>query len=271
MASCWARDRQLLGQAGRRRQHLDADAVALHRLDHRVRGDLPERRPGDQRGQLAAQRHPLLDDQLGAAGEQLASSAASAGVVDHPHAAAVVPAAGRLEHHRPADLLAEVGQVGGRGRPAASAAPGRPARPGVRASAACPGRSSSASRRRVERRRPRRPARGCAPSGTCSWSKVTTSQPLANVAQRGQVGVRRRTGRRRRPARRRRRGLGASTRSDWPRAIAAWWVIRASWPPPTMPTTGRPVGIHARPAYPSHRRAQEPVAQPAVRDRCRRA
>ena len=25
--------------------------------------------------------------------------------------------------------------------------------------------------------------------GTCSWSKVTTSQPLAKVAQRGEVGV----------------------------------------------------------------------------------
>ena len=28
----------------------------------------------------------------------------------------------------------------------------------------------------------------CSP-GTCSWSKVTTSQPLANVAQRGEIGV----------------------------------------------------------------------------------
>ena len=40
-----------------------------------------------------------------------------------------------------------------------------------------------------------------------------------------------------------------STRSDWPSEIAAWWVIRASWPPPTMPTTGSPVRVSiARPA-----------------------
>ena len=30
----------------------------------------------------------------------------------------------------------------------------------------------------------------------------------------------------------------ASTRRLWPNAIADWWVIRASWPPPTMATTG---------------------------------
>ena len=37
-------------------------------------------------------------------------------------------------------------------------------------------------------------------------------------------------------------GAFASTRSSMPRAIAACWVIRASWPPPTMPTTG-PMGL----------------------------
>ena len=49
-------------------------------------------------------------------------------------------------------------------------------------------------------------------------------------------------------------GPAASTRSDCPSAIAAWWVMRASWPAPIMPTTGsvhgvrEPTGvIHARP------------------------
>ncbi|BBY57302.1 hypothetical protein MSAR_04380 [Mycolicibacterium sarraceniae] len=33
-------------------------------------------------------------------------------------------------------------------------------------------------------------------------------------------------------------GLTASTRRLWPSAIAAWWVILASCPPPTMATIG---------------------------------
>ena len=37
-------------------------------------------------------------------------------------------------------------------------------------------------------------------------------------------------------------GEAASTRSDWPSAIAAWCDIRASCPPPTIPTTGRRSG-----------------------------
>ena len=50
--------------------------------------------------------------------------------------------------------------------------------------------------------------------------------------------------RRRRPpprARRRRPAESARIRRDWPSAIAAWWVIRASCPAPTIPTTGSPV------------------------------
>ena len=40
----------------------------------------------------------------------------------------------------------------------------------------------------------------------------------------------------------------ARMRSDWPSAIAAWWVIRASCPAPTMPTIGSPVrSSRARP------------------------
>src|SRR3954447_6202081 len=33
----------------------------------------------------------------------------------------------------------------------------------------------------------------------------------------------------------------ARMRSDWPSAIAAWCDMRANWPAPTIPTTGRPV------------------------------
>ncbi|GAY18978.1 hypothetical protein MSZK_57040 [Mycobacterium sp. shizuoka-1] len=32
--------------------------------------------------------------------------------------------------------------------------------------------------------------------------------------------------------------LTDSTRRLWPSAIAAWWVILANWPPPTMATVG---------------------------------
>ena len=70
MASSCAAHGQVRVQAGGRGEHLDADAVALHGLHDRVGGDLPARGAGDQRGQLAAQRHPLLDDQLEPLGQQ---------------------------------------------------------------------------------------------------------------------------------------------------------------------------------------------------------
>src|SRR3954452_5669086 len=62
-----------------------------------------------------------------------------------------------------------------------------------------------------------------------------------------------------------------STRSAWPSGIAAWCVILASWPPPTMPTTGRPVrestvwsaypcgAAHSCPGQPGQSRGQHSV------------
>ena len=38
--------------------------------------------------------------------------------------------------------------------------------------------------------------------------------------------------------------MTASTRSVWPSAIAAWWVILASWPPPIMVTLGVAHSVH---------------------------
>ena len=52
-----------LGQPGSRRDHLAADAVPLHGLDHRVGGALPVRGAGHQRGQLPLERHVLLGQQ----------------------------------------------------------------------------------------------------------------------------------------------------------------------------------------------------------------
>ena len=66
-------------QARRRGEHLDADAVGLHGLDHRPRGALPERRARDQRGQLAAHRHALLDHQRRAGVEQLGDQLGASG------------------------------------------------------------------------------------------------------------------------------------------------------------------------------------------------
>ncbi|GFJ91437.1 hypothetical protein Prum_050790 [Phytohabitans rumicis] len=93
------RHRQVFGEAGCRGEHLDADPVLLHGLHHRVRRDLPERRARHQHGQLPAQRHPLLQDQLDVRQRVVGA--------EHPHPPAVVPAADRLRDHRPADLVAE--------------------------------------------------------------------------------------------------------------------------------------------------------------------
>src|SRR5262249_26262811 len=82
-----------------------------------------------------------------------------------------------------------------------------------------------------------------------SWSKVTTSQPLAKRRSASRsvcepIWTSAATSAA--PS----SGEAASTRSDWPSAIAAWCVMRASWPPPTMPTIGRPVRVSiVGPAY----------------------
>src|SRR5690606_11534082 len=73
--------------------------------------------------------------------------------------------------------------------------------------------------------------------GTCSWSKVSTSLPLAKASRSARP---RSSPRCTSPTTRAAlsAGLAASTRKSTPSAIPAWWVIRASWPPPTIPTTG---------------------------------
>ena len=109
----------------------------------------------------------------------------------------------------------------------------------------------------------------CSP-GTCSWSKVTTSQPLAksrSAARSVCVPMRTSAATSAAPS----SGAAASTRSDWPSAIAAWWVIRASWPPPTMPTTGSPVresiaaSLSGRPPLPRPGGPDHPTAFTMIR------
>ena len=97
--------------------------------------------------------------------------------VDDPDALAVVAAARRLEHDRPAVPSAERGHVGRVGRPASSAGTARRGRPAARASRTCPGRTA-APRARAHGDAVRHEGSRCS-SGTCSWSKVTTSQPAA--------------------------------------------------------------------------------------------
>ena len=103
-------------------------------------------------------------------------------VVDDPDALAVVAAAGRLEHDRPADLGRERGEVGRRARPAPSAGTACPARPAAARIAAL----SCAKRSAAEPGRTATPSAASAAMcsfGTCSWSKVTTSQPTREGAQ----------------------------------------------------------------------------------------
>src|SRR3569833_3099935 len=102
-------------QAGRRRDHLVADAVTLHRLHDRVRRALTVRRPGHQGGQLAPERHVLLGQQRDPLrGRPLDHRAGLGGGLTDPHALAVVPAAYGLEHERPGAALLGLG--GGRAR-----------------------------------------------------------------------------------------------------------------------------------------------------------
>ena len=213
MASSCAATAWSSSRSGRRGEHLDADAVALHGLDHRVRGDLSPRRAGHHRGELPAQRHPLLDDEVDPAVEQWPGLLR---IVERPHAAAVVAAGGRLGDRGP--VRHELGHVGAPMPPGARPAPAH--RSAVRRSritrlsCACTQRVGA----RVDDDALAASARMCSP-GTCSWSKVTTSQPLAKRTQRVEVGVvtdrrcRRRRGRRRRRARSRARAATGPARS----------------------------------------------------------
>ena len=68
-------------------------------------------------------------------------------------------------------------------------------------------------------------------------AKVTTSQPRANASSASaSVWSPMATSAQTRAALS--PGEAASTRNPMSRLIAAWQVIRASWPAPTMPTTG---------------------------------
>ena len=112
-------------QARRRGEDLDALPVALHRLHHRPRRRLPVRRPRHLHGQLAAHRHRLLGHQRRARGEQLRDEP-RVGPVQQPHAPAVVAAAHRLEHHRPAGPGGEPVDVRGLGDLDVVRHPGQP-------------------------------------------------------------------------------------------------------------------------------------------------
>ena len=105
-------------QPGRGRDHLDADAVLLHGFHHRPGCGLPEWRPGDHRGQFTAHRHERLQHQL--TGRRQIQPGRLARRADDPYTAAVIPAAGDLDHARPAvgvaerdDPLRPCGVVGG--------------------------------------------------------------------------------------------------------------------------------------------------------------
>ena len=201
--------------------------LLLDGLDDRPHGRLPERRARQQSGELAAQGHPLLDHQRGAGGQQLVDRAPRLlGVVEHPHAAPVVAAAHGLEHHRPAVLGGE-GQRRPRGstpRRTAARAP-RARRAGVRmTSLSCACSSASGPGWTVWPSATR--ARRCSP-GTCSWSKVIASAPAPALrrASRSVCSPRTTSGATSAAGS---SGPAASTRSDCPRATAAWCVIRAS-------------------------------------------
>ncbi len=113
-ASAWACSASIGVQVGRGRDDLDADPVALHCLDDRPHRALPERRTRDVGRQLAPDLDVLLGDERRAGGKDVTRLD---GVVDDPHAPAVVTAAGRLEDDGPPDLIREClepGRVGHR-------------------------------------------------------------------------------------------------------------------------------------------------------------
>ena len=157
----------------------------------------------------------------------------------HPDPAPVVAAADRLEHDRPAPVRGPRGHPGQVASPARTGGRARPARAAAPASPACPG-CTGARRRRAGPAALRR--------GLLQRGQVRTGHVLVveghHVAADGRTRAGRRVGcsprssRRRRPARRCRPAEAASTRNPIPRPIAAWQVIRASCPAPTMPTTG---------------------------------
>ena len=87
---------------------LAADAVDLHGLDDGVDSRLPVRAARDQHRQLAGELDSFLGEQRFTAREPVGGFV---GRRDDTHALAVVPAPRCLEHHRPADLVAEAVQL----------------------------------------------------------------------------------------------------------------------------------------------------------------
>src|SRR3954447_27063504 len=88
-------------------EDLPAHTVDLHGLDDRVDGSLPVGAARDNYRELAVVVDPLLGQQPAAAGEPVGRLVR---LLHQAHAPAVVPAARGLEHHGPADLVAEAPQ-----------------------------------------------------------------------------------------------------------------------------------------------------------------
>ena len=240
--------RRLGGPRGQRRvevrggrQHLGADAVGLHGLHHRPRRRLARRAAGEQHGELAAEGHPLLEEQPGAGGRPPARASRRAPRPPRPRGPP-------CRRSRPA----------GSWRPPASRP--RRRRPRRRATVSARAQRGHGIPRAVSRSRiaslscAKRSASGCgcstAPSatssartsgGTCSWSKVTTSHAAANrrtasasvCAPTGEDGTTRAA---------LASSASASTLRVMPSSAAGPAHIRASWPPPMTPTTGKPPG-----------------------------
>ena len=174
---------RLGGQRGRqprrRRDDLDADPVALHRLDDRPAAHRARRRPGDLDRELVNDRDPLLEDQVDV-GQRVA-------VLDEPHA--------RDRRTRRVTAFATYGRGSSSGS-SDHLGTGEPELGELRAaSPACPARSAA---RRHRGTRSRRAATRSLISvcGTCSWSKVMTSQDLANRSSAAPSVGRRRSRRR---------------------------------------------------------------------------
>ena len=112
--------RHLNGDVQGRGDHFVADAVDLDGVHHRPRPGLAVRGPRDQGREFAAELHLGFGQQGGHGVEPCRGFRGVLGRGDDPHALAVVAAAGHLQDHGPAGVLAEGDQlrnVGHRGPP----------------------------------------------------------------------------------------------------------------------------------------------------------
>ena len=202
------------------------------------------RAPRDEDRELPAERDPLLEQY--AVGQRSGPAHLGEpvgqvrGGVHDADALAVVAAAGCLRHDRPPDRRRE-----GRRRPpltvrAPSAGTGLRSRRAARAWRACPGRTPGLPG--GVHGPPSASSAASTSAGTCSWSKVTTSQPAGERAYRLEVGMRP-TGADGTTSAADASGASARTLSWTPSSTAGPCIIRASWPPPITPTTGNPPGV----------------------------